>query len=142
MRPWLHPDEAVEDTARLTTSPWTQSPIKVDIAAVTKTDAAIAHTQLLLRLQRNPHNIIVYTNGSQLANNTEAGYCIPMGLPRPVRAIVPMGETTEVFDADLRAIYEAVLTCQTHIRRGRLHRRNIHIFTDNQSAITRASNLD
>jgi hypothetical protein len=136
MRPWLHPDEVLEDTAHLTTSPWTQSPIKVDIAAVTKTDAAITHAQLLLCLQRNPHNIIVYTDGWQLANNTGAGYCIPMGLPLPVQAIVPMGETTEVFDAELRAIYEALLTCQRHIRRGCLHRRNIHIFTDNQLAIT------
>jgi ribonuclease HI len=53
-----------------------------------------------------------------------------------------MGETTEVFDAELQAIYDALLTCQTHIRRGRLHRCNIHIFTDNQSAITRAANLN
>jgi ribonuclease HI len=103
---------------------------------------AIAHTQLLLRLQRNPHNIIVYTDGSQLANNIGMGYCILMGLPQLVQAIVAMGETTEVFDAELWAIYEALLTCQTHIHRGRLYRCNIHIFTDNQSAITRASNLD
>jgi ribonuclease HI len=142
MRPWLYPDELVEDTAHLTTSPWTQSPIKVDIAVITKTDTAIAHAQILLYLQQNPHNIIVYTDGSQLANNTGMGYCIPMGLPRPVRAIVPMGATTEVFDAELRAIYKALLTYQTHICRGCLHRCNIHIFTDNQSAITRASNLD
>jgi hypothetical protein len=111
MRLWLHPDEAVEDMAHLTTSPWTQLPIKVNIAAVTKTNTAIAHTQLLLHLQRNPHNIIVYTDGLQLAKNTGAGYCIPMGLPQLVQVIVLMGETTEVFDAELRAIYEALLTC-------------------------------
>jgi ribonuclease HI len=65
-----------------------------------------------------------------------------MGLPQPVRAIVLMGETTEVLDAELQAIYEALLTCPTHIHQGRLHRRNIHIFTNNQLAITWASNLN
>jgi ribonuclease HI len=53
-----------------------------------------------------------------------------------------MGETIEVFDTELWAIYEALLTCQTHICQGRLHQCNIYIFTDNQSAITQASNLD
>jgi ribonuclease HI len=142
MRLWLHPDEAVEDTAHLTTSPWTQSPIKVNITAVTKTNAAIAHTQLLLCLQQNPHNIIIYTDGLQLANNIGVGYCIPIGLPQPVQAIVLMGETTEVFDAEIWANYEALRTCQIHIHQGYLHWCNIHIFTDNQSAITWALNLD
>jgi hypothetical protein len=62
------------------------------------------HAQLLIYLQRNPHNIIVYTDGSQLANNMGMGYCIPIGLAQPVQAIVPMGETTEVFDTELRPI--------------------------------------
>jgi ribonuclease HI len=52
-----------------------------------------------------------------------------------------MGTTTEVFDAELRAIYECLLTCRQYINRHRLHRYNIHIFTDNQSAIKRASTL-
>jgi ribonuclease HI len=77
----------------------------------------------------------------QLTKNMGTGYSIPMGLPRPVQAIVPMGTMTEVFDAELRAIYECLLTCRKYINRHRLHCRNIHIFTDNQSAIKRASTL-
>jgi ribonuclease HI len=45
-------------------------------------------------------------------------------------------------DAELWAIYEDLLTCQTHIHWGCLHRYNIYLFTDNQSAITQALNLD
>jgi ribonuclease HI len=52
-----------------------------------------------------------------------------------------MGTTMEVFDAELRAIYECLLPCRKYINRYRLHCRNIHIFTDNQSAIKRASTL-
>jgi ribonuclease HI len=70
-----------------------------------------------------------------------AGYSIPTGSPRPVRVIVPMGTTMEVFDAELRAIYECLLMCRKYINRHRLHRCNIYIFTDNQSAIKRASTL-
>jgi ribonuclease HI len=138
---WLHPNDVVEDTAHPTTSPWIPSPIITNIATLTKTDASAAHLELLRCLQRNSRNIIAYTDGSQLTKNTGAGYSIPTGLPRPVRAIVPMGTTMEVFDAELRAIYECLLTCQKFINRHRLHRCNIHIFTDNQSAIKRASTL-
>jgi ribonuclease HI len=138
---WLHPNDIVEDTARTTTSPWIPSPIITNIATLTKTDASATHLELLRCLQRNSRNIIAYTDGSQLTKNTGAGYSIPTGLPRPVRAIVPMGTTMEVFDAELRAIYECLLTCQKYINRHRLHCRNIHIFTDNQSAIKRASTL-
>jgi ribonuclease HI len=113
----------------------------VDIATLPKADASAAHHRLLHDLRRNPRAIIAYTDGSQLLTATGTGYSIPTGLPHPVRAIVPMGDTVEVFDAELRAIYECLLTCRKHMRRGDLRRRHIHIFTDNQAAITRASCL-
>jgi ribonuclease HI len=52
-----------------------------------------------------------------------------------------MGDTTEVFDAELRAIHDYLATCQKIIEYNRLHRRRIHVFTDNQAAILRASHM-
>jgi ribonuclease HI len=78
---------------------------------------------------------------SQLATTTGAGFTILTGLPTVMNAIVPMGTTAEVFDAEVCAIYECLLTCLKYIHRHRLHRRNIHIFTDNQAEISRAASL-
>jgi ribonuclease HI len=61
------------------------------------------------------------------------------GLPRQVNEAIPMGDTTEVFDAELRATHDCLTTCQKIIEYNWLHRRHIHIFTDNQAAILRAS---
>jgi hypothetical protein len=74
-------------------------------------------------------------------NATGAGYTIPTGLPTAITAIIPRGSTTDVFDAKLRAIHECLLTCLRYIRLHRLHRRHIHIFTDNQAAISRSAGL-
>jgi hypothetical protein len=128
---WLQPHDQVEDTARPAHLAETPPAIATNISTATKTDASRAHTALLRRLQRNPRNIIAYTDGSQLGTATGAGYTIPTGLPTAITAIVPMGSTTEVFDAELRAIHECLLTCLKYIRLHRLHRRHIHIFTDN-----------
>jgi hypothetical protein len=63
----------------------------------------------------DPRVIIAYTDSSQLNNATGAGYTIPAGLPHPMKAIVPMGDTVEVFDAELWAIYKCLITCQKHM---------------------------
>jgi hypothetical protein len=68
-----------------------------------------------------------------------AGYCITDGLPLQVNQAIPMGNTTEVFDAELRTIHDCLATCQKIIEYNHLHCRRIHIFTDNQAAILRAS---
>jgi ribonuclease HI len=59
-----------------------------------------------------------------------------------VRAIIPMGTTSEVFDAELKAISECLTSCRKYILQHRLRHRSIHLFTDNQSAILRASKSD
>jgi hypothetical protein len=76
-------------------------PLAVDITTLTKADASKAHHCILHELQWNPHTIITYTDGSQINNMTGIAYTIPMGLPHPVKGIVPMGDTVEVFDAEL-----------------------------------------
>jgi ribonuclease HI len=84
----------------------------------------------------------MYMDGSQLGTATGAGYTIPTGFPEAINASVPMGNTWEVFDAELRAIYECLLTCRTHAHIHHLHRHHIHIFSDNQAAITHSTSLD
>jgi ribonuclease HI len=84
----------------------------------------------------------MYTHGSQLGTARGAGYTILIGFPKAINAIVPMGNTSEVFDAELRRIYECLLTCRNHARIHHLHRHYIHIFSDNQAAITRSASLE
>jgi ribonuclease HI len=53
-----------------------------------------------------------------------------------------MGTTSEVFDAELKAISECLTSCRKYILQHHLWHRSIHLFTDNQSAILRASKSD
>jgi hypothetical protein len=52
-----------------------------------------------------------------------------------------MSNTMEVFDTELQVIYQSLLPCRKHICLHRLCHHRIHIFTDNQAAITRAAGL-
>jgi ribonuclease HI len=70
-----------------------------------------------------------------------AGYCITDSLPCQVNEAILMGDTTEVFDAELCAIHDCLPTCQKIIEYNRLYCRHIHIFTDNQAAILRTSRM-
>jgi hypothetical protein len=97
---------------------------------------------LLNHLRHDPGSIIMYTDGSQLCTATRARYTIPTGFPKAINAIIPMGITLEVFDAELQAIYECLLTCRTHAHIHDLHRHHIHIFSDNQATITWSASLD
>jgi hypothetical protein len=90
-------------------------PITVDITTLTKADTSRAHHHLLHELQWNPHIIITYTDSTQLNNVTGIGYTIPAGILHPMKAIVPIGNMVEVFDTELWAIYEYLLTCQKHM---------------------------
>jgi ribonuclease HI len=141
LSPWVPPDADVEDTAQPTTTPWNVPTITVDIQDLPKDEAVTAHLSLLYDLCDNPYNVIAYTNGSQLSTQTGAGFYIPHGLHNPVRTIIPLGTTSEVFDAELKAIAECLHTYLKYIKRHRLHDRSIHLFTNNQSAILRASRL-
>jgi ribonuclease HI len=129
----------IEDTAHPNLTPWRCSPIKTDISQLPKPEAAVEHASLIRDLCADTKNIIAYTDSSQLDGQTGAGYCITDGLPRQVNEAIPMGDTTEVFDAELRAIHDCLATCQKIIEYNPLYRRHIHIFTDNQAAILRAS---
>jgi ribonuclease HI len=141
MHRWLHPDDDIENTGHPPDTPWARPPITTSIAALPKDEASKTHLDLLHHLQRQPRTIIGYTDGSQLGSSMGAGFYIPTGLHHPIRMIVPMGDVAEVFDAELRAIYECLQTCYRHLRQDGLRRRRIHIFTDNQAAITRTTHL-
>jgi ribonuclease HI len=69
------------------------------------------------------------------------GFYIPRGLHHPMHTIVPIGDMAEVFDAELRAIYECLRTCYYHLCQDGLCRHRIHIFMDNQVAITRTTHV-
>jgi ribonuclease HI len=71
-----------------------------------------------------------------------AGYTIPTGFPEAINAIVAMYNTSEVFDTELRAIYECLLKCRNHAWIPYLRQYHIHIFSDNQATITRSASLD
>jgi ribonuclease HI len=53
-----------------------------------------------------------------------------------------MGTTSEVFDAELKAISKCLTSCCKYILQHCLQHHSIHLFTDNQSATLRASKSD
>jgi hypothetical protein len=108
---WVQPYDIVECTTQQHPDPWIPSPIATDISGATKPDATRVHTGLLNHLRHDPHSIIAYTDGSQLGTAIGAGYTIPTSFLEASNAMVPMGNTSEVFDAELRAIYECLLIC-------------------------------
>jgi ribonuclease HI len=123
-------------------APWTTPTVQINIPKLPKNQAAIEHLSLLCHLHHNPHNVIAYTDGSQLTGHTGAGYYIPHGLPHPVQAIIPMGTTSEVFDAELKAISKCLTSYCKYILQHHLQHCSIHLFTDNQSAILHACKPD
>jgi ribonuclease HI len=141
LSPWVPPDADIEDTAQPMTAPWNAPTITVNIQDLPKDEAVTAHLSLIHNLRDDPHNVIACTDGWQLSTQTGAGFCIPHSLPNPVRTVIPLGTTSEVFDAELKAIAECLCTSLKYIKWHRLHDRSIHLFTDNQSAILRASRL-
>jgi hypothetical protein len=90
-------------------------PITTSIATLLKDEALKTHLDLLHRLQRQPQTIIAYTDGSQLGSSMGMGFYIPTGLHHAIRMITPMGDTAEVFDTELQAIYECLRTCYHHL---------------------------
>lgn len=104
-----------------------------------KKEAAVEHTNLLHTLRANPANIIAYTEGSQRTGRTGVGYSITDGLPRQLNEVIPMGDMSEVFNAGLRAIHDYLASCLEVSQLNNLDRSRIHIFTDNQATILRAS---
>jgi ribonuclease HI len=123
-------------------TPWTTPTVRIDIPELPKDEAAIEYLSLLRHLRHNPRNVITYTDSSQLTGHTGAGYYIPHRLPHPVRAIIPMGTTSKVFDAELKTISECLTSCCKYILQYYLQHRSIHLFTDNQCAIIHASKSD
>jgi hypothetical protein len=107
LSPWVPLDTNVEDTAQCTTAPWRVPTITVDIQNLPKDAAVTAHLSLLHDLCSDPHNIIAYTDSSQLSTQTGVGFYLPHTLPNPVRAIIPLGTTSKVFDSKLKAITES-----------------------------------
>jgi ribonuclease HI len=142
LSPWVLPDADIEDMAQPTATPWTTPTVQIDIPELPKNEASIAYLSLLCYLHLNPHNVITYTDGSQLTGHTGAGYYIPHGLPQGVQAIIPMGTTSEVFDAELKAISKCLTSCCKYILQHCLWHRMINLFIDNQSAIIHDSKSD
>jgi ribonuclease HI len=142
LSPWVLPDTDIEDTAQPMAAPWTTPTVRIDIPELPKDEAAIEYLSLLHRLCHNPCNVIAYTDGSQLTGHTGAGYYIPHTLPHPVWAIIPIGTTSKVFDAELKAISECLTSCHKYILQHCLRCRSICLFTDNQSAILHDSKSD
>jgi ribonuclease HI len=101
-----------------------------------------AYLSLLHGLHNDPHNIIAYTDSSQLSTQTGTGFYIPHGLPNPVYAIIPLGTTSEVFNVELKAITECLRTYLKYIKWHCLYDYSIHLFTNNQSAILCTSRQD
>jgi hypothetical protein len=117
------------------------TPITTAIAALPKDEASNTHLDLLHCLQGHPRTIIPYTDGSQLGSLTGVGFYITTGLDYPIHMIVPMGDMAEVFDMELQAIYKCLWMCYHHLCQDGLCCCQIHIFTDNQAAITRTTYL-
>jgi ribonuclease HI len=136
------PDADIEDMAQPMATPWTTATVQIDIPKLPKDKAAIKHLSLLRHLHHNPHNVVAYTDSSQLTGHTGAGYYIPHRLPHPMWAIIPMGTTSEVFDAELKAISKYLTSCCKYILQHCLWHRSINLFPDNQSAILCASKSD
>jgi hypothetical protein len=136
------PDADVKDTAQPTTAPWNAPSITIDIQDLPKDEAATTDLSLLHNLCDDPHNVIAYTNGSQLSTQSGAGFYIPHGLTNPVHTIIPLETTSTVFDTELKAIAECLHTCLKYIKWSHLHDHSIHLFTDIQSAILYTSRLD
>jgi hypothetical protein len=63
----------------------------------------------------------MYTDGSQLGSLMGVGFYIPIGLHHPIHTIVPVGDMAEVFDTELRAIYECLWTCYYYLCQDGLH---------------------
>jgi ribonuclease HI len=141
MHRWLHPDDEIENMAHPPNTPWAHPPITTSIAALPEDEASKTHLELLHCLQWQPRTIIAYTDGSQLGSSMGAGFYIPTALHHPIRTIVPMGDTADVFDAELWAIYECLQTCYCHLWKDGLCHCRIHIFMDNQAAITWTTHL-
>jgi hypothetical protein len=109
-------DTNVKDTAQPTTAPWNVPTITVDIQGLPKDEVVTAYLSHLHDLCNDPHNIITYTDGSQVSTQTSVGFYIPHSLPNPIGAIIPLGTTSEVFDAELKAITEFLRTCLKYIK--------------------------
>jgi hypothetical protein len=135
-------DADVEDTAQPTTAPWSAPTITVNIQNLPKDVAVTPYLSLLYNLHGNPHNVITYTDSSQLSTQTGVGFYIPHCLPNPIRTIIPLGTTSKVFDMELKAITEYLRTYLKYIKQHCLHDRSMHLFTDNQSAILHTTRLD
>jgi hypothetical protein len=113
---WTPPTTEVEHTAHPDATPWEPHPVTIDIPSLPKDEASTAHIQLVHDLHSYASNIIIYTDGSQLDGHTGAGYYIPNSQLWEVRAVVPMGTSSEVFDTELPAIDESLKTCLKYIR--------------------------
>jgi hypothetical protein len=123
-------------------TPWTTPTVWINIPELPKDEATIIYLSLLCYLYYNPHNIIAYTNGSQLTGDTGAGYYIPHRLPHPMWAIIPMHTISEVFDAELKAISKCLTSYCKYVLQYYLWYCSIHLFTDNRPAILHASRSD
>jgi hypothetical protein len=131
LSPWVLLDADIKVMAQPTATPWTIPTVWIDIPKLPKDKAAIKYLSLLYHLHYNPRNVITNTNGSQLTGHTGTSYYIPHGLPYPMKAIIPMGTISEVFNAELKAISKCLTSYHKYILQHCLQHHSIYLFTDN-----------
>lgn len=141
LTPWVQLNDHIEDITIPLPNISHDVLISTDISTAMKEDTAKAHLLLLNDLHCNQNTIIVYTDGSQTESAPSASSTIPFQLPTIDNAIILIGNTAEVFNAEVCTIHECLLT---HLKYSWWHTCKcwqIDIFTDNQAAIMHASQL-
>jgi ribonuclease HI len=138
---WINRTSDIESFSITNCPPWVTIPATFHIANETKEDMAIIHNDHYNKLAQDTHNIICYTDGSMLHGIVGAGLAIETSESAPAEYSFPMGNQSEVYDAELLGIAAATEHALKHCQTHHLYRRHIHIFTDNQASIQRASHL-
>ena len=138
LRKWLNARSEVEDVNEqdLEVEP---AKIHTHISTEEKSVAATDHRRLVSTLDTTC--IKAYTDGSLLKGKVGTGVYVPAGLQWPeLRRSFGMGETAEVFDAELAGVSYAC-TIFKSLLRGNAKFKQAWIFLDNTAAIRRTQSL-
>lgn len=141
LRTWINRTTEVETYSTTAVAPWVETLVSTSIAKLEKKDEADAHNKLVAKLKQDKQTIIAYTDGSMLDGKVGAGAVIEGEGVTAVKRKWGMGERAEVYDAELLGIEKAAQITLKMCQASGLENRKIWIFTDNQAAVNRVSNL-